>query len=100
MDRTDEVIYLAGLPGVPRMILWVKIRIREGVTRNIFFKNTVFCIASLSYMPRHCCRAIIGIGIPHMKNFVKGCPHRKHEKNMVCCDKAEAGLYPACSETP
>ncbi|MDR1468755.1 MAG: hypothetical protein LBT00_05625 [Spirochaetaceae bacterium] len=30
MDRTDEVIYLAGLPGVPRMILWVKIS-PEGV---------------------------------------------------------------------
>ncbi|MDR1470516.1 MAG: hypothetical protein LBT00_14645 [Spirochaetaceae bacterium] len=30
MDRTDEVIYLAGLPGVPRMILWVKISTCRG----------------------------------------------------------------------
>jgi hypothetical protein len=24
MDRVDEIIYPAGLPGVPRVILWVK----------------------------------------------------------------------------
>jgi hypothetical protein len=30
MDRTDEVIYLAGLPGVPRMILWVKFSVNGG----------------------------------------------------------------------
>jgi hypothetical protein len=31
MDRADEVTYSAGLPGVPRMILWVKFSPRGGV---------------------------------------------------------------------
>jgi hypothetical protein len=54
--------------------------IREGVTRNLFCNNTVFCITSLSYMPRHCCRVIMDIGIPHAKNFVKRCPAKNVKK--------------------
>jgi hypothetical protein len=30
--------------------------IRKGATRNLFFKNTVFCITSLSDILRHCYR--------------------------------------------
>jgi hypothetical protein len=30
MDRADEVIYFVGLPGVPRVILWVKFSPRGG----------------------------------------------------------------------
>jgi hypothetical protein len=31
MDRADEVIYSVGLPGVPRVILWVKFSLKDGV---------------------------------------------------------------------
>jgi hypothetical protein len=31
MDRVNEIIYSAGLPGVPRMIPWVKFRALPGV---------------------------------------------------------------------
>jgi hypothetical protein len=31
MDRTDEVIYLAGVPGIPRVIPWIKFSLKVGV---------------------------------------------------------------------
>jgi hypothetical protein len=38
MDRADEVIYTAGLPGVPRMILWVKFR---ALPRGFFISSSL-----------------------------------------------------------
>jgi hypothetical protein len=38
MDRADEVIYFVGLPGVPRVILWVKFRLQGGEVHFLWVK--------------------------------------------------------------
>jgi hypothetical protein len=35
LDRADEAVYPAGIPGVPRMNLWVKFRALPGVSDKL-----------------------------------------------------------------